>query len=148
MVPYDVQQIIYFVLSVATDIATIEDTRGKHVSGIQKRKYCFHNYLKMKYLFVIFFVFHSSMKYCIIQYYSFQLAVNLFVQSTLWYSTGIESNYRTLLPTPYPGMGSTTNSRPTCCPEVFTIHQTHNVQRYPRYPKFVLTDFPGQENKT
>ena len=43
----------YNVLSVATDIATIEDTRGKHVSGIQKRKYCNHNYMKMKYLFVI-----------------------------------------------------------------------------------------------
>ena len=28
----------YSVLSVATDIATIEDTRGKHVSGIQKGK--------------------------------------------------------------------------------------------------------------
>ena len=140
----------YNVLSVATDIATIEDTRGKHVSGIQKRKYCLHNYLKMKYLFILswILVFHSSMKYCIIQYYSFQLAVNLFVQSTLWYSTGIESNYRTLLPTPYPGMGSTPHSRPTCCPEVFTIHQTNNVKKYPRYPESVLTDFPGQENKT
>ena len=96
----------------------------------------------------LFIIFHSSMKYCIIQYYSFQLAVNLFVQSTLWYSTGIESNYRTLLPTPYPGMGSTPHSRPTCCPEVFTIHQTNNVKKYPRYPESVLTDFPGQENKT
>ena len=99
-------------------------------------------------IYLFFLVFHSSMKYCIIQYYSFQLAVNLFVQSTLWYSTGIESNYRTLLPTPYPGMGSTPHSRPTCCPEIVTIHQTHNVKRYPKYPQFVLTDFPGQENKT
>ena len=41
----------YSALSVATDIATVEDTRGKHVSGIQKRKYCFHNYLKIKHLF-------------------------------------------------------------------------------------------------
>ena len=44
----------YSVLSVATDIATIEDTRGKHVSGIQKRKYWFHNYLKINYSFVLY----------------------------------------------------------------------------------------------
>ena len=99
-------------------------------------------------IYLFFLVFHSSMKYCIIQYYSFQLAVNLFVQSTLWYSTGIESNYRTLLPTPYPGMGSTPSGRPSCCPEVFSMQQTPNVKRYPRYPKFILPDFPGEENKT
>ena len=86
--------------------------------------------------------------YWIVHKYLFQLAVNLFVQSTLWYSTGIESNYRTLLPTPYPGMGGTPHSRPSCCPEVSTIQETRNVKRYPRYPQLVLTDFPGQENKT
>ena len=41
----------YSALSVATDIATIEDTLTKHVSGIQKRKYWFHGYLKIQYWF-------------------------------------------------------------------------------------------------
>ena len=132
----------YSALTVATDIATIEDTLRKHVSGIQKRKYWFHGYLNIQYWFL------RDPLYWIVQKYLFQLAVNLFVQSTLWYSTGIESNYRTLLPTPYPGMGSTSHSRPSCCPEVSTIQQTRNVNRYPRYPQVVLTDFPGQENKT
>ena len=133
----------YSALSVATDIATIEDTLRKHVSGIQKCKYWLHGYLKIPYCF-----FLRDPLYWIVQKYLFQLAVNLFVQSTLWYSTGIESNYRTLLPTPYPGMGSTPRTGPNCCPEVSTIQQTYYVKRYPRYPQFVLTDFHGQDNKT